>query len=79
MVMSGGIFVPAMALEAMAARRGGAAAPPPHPAAAGEHLDAVRRSAAEDGHHRDGQPPRSLAALGITPRQTDVLALLLRG
>ncbi len=75
MVMSGGIFVPAMALEAMAAHRSGAPAPP-HPEAAVEHLDLVRRSAAEGGH---AGPPKTLAALGITPRQTDVLALLLRG
>jgi DNA-binding NarL/FixJ family response regulator len=74
MVMSGGIFVPTMALEAMAARRDAPGAP--HPETAGEHLDLVRQTAAAGAY---AQPPKTLAAIGITPRQTDVLALLLRG
>ena len=69
MVMSGGIYVPTMALEAMAARRGGAS-----PATG---VGVVREPSAAGGDA--GPPAPSLAALGITPRQTDVLALLLRG
>ena len=74
MVMSGGIFVPTMALDAMAARRDPSAAA--HPDAAGPHLDAVRDAAAAGPYQ---QPQQTLAAIGLTPRQTDVLALLLRG
>ena len=73
MVMSGGIYVPTMALDAMAARRGGAGrAAPAAPAGV------LREPAAAAGDDA-GPPAPSLAALGITPRQTDVLALLLRG
>jgi DNA-binding NarL/FixJ family response regulator len=69
MVMSGGIYVPPMALRSQAA-------PPP----ARPHdlfrsgNGALPSSAAESSSTRS-----SAAALGLTPRQTDVLELLLQG
>ena len=75
MVMSGGIFVPTMALDALAARRGAAAADA-DAEAAGVPLDMTHDTAAARGLR---PPAPTLAALGITPRQTDVLALLLQG
>ena len=67
MVMSGGIYVPPMNI--------------------GEGRPSAPAQAALDGplnlaHHREAarhQAHGSLASLGLTPRQTDVLALLLKG
>jgi DNA-binding NarL/FixJ family response regulator len=71
MVMSGGIYVPPMSIgsghESAFGSDGGSAA--------NRHLDVVNREAEQS----DFQAPPSLASLGLTPRQTDVLALLLQG
>jgi DNA-binding NarL/FixJ family response regulator len=72
MVMSGGIFVPSMALgsitpESIEQRRND-----PDAQAA---VSGVGVAAAGSGH----QTQTPLARLGLTPRQTDVLALLLKG
>jgi DNA-binding NarL/FixJ family response regulator len=67
MVMSGGIYVPPMDMRSS----------DPAPAEADTEpgvLQVVGRSADID---HDGPPP--LSSLGLTPRQTDVLALLLQG
>ncbi len=71
-VMSGGIYVPPMTL------RSPDDAPAPAPAAAGSVPQALNlvREQAEAG---EVQKPPPLASLGLTPRQTDVLALLLQG
>jgi DNA-binding NarL/FixJ family response regulator len=70
MVMSGGIYVPPMTMRSEAAtpeRRGGDTVP--------GGLRVVREGAEES----DFQEYPPLASLGLTPRQTDVLALLLQG
>lgn len=69
MVMSGGIYVPAMSM--------GSTDPLPMPtdAAGRSNLGNVRRSAVES----DFQTTQSLESLGLTPRQRDVLSLLLKG
>ncbi|HSV69725.1 MAG TPA: response regulator transcription factor [Methylibium sp.] len=72
LVMSGGIYVPPMTL-------GVDAAPPPAPADADTtpgYLRVVGKEAAQDKFQTTAP---SLASLGLTPRQTDVLALLLQG
>jgi DNA-binding NarL/FixJ family response regulator len=66
MVMSGGIYVPPMNI--------GAENGFTHADTASD-LDVVSREAADSEFQK--QP--SLASLGLTPRQTDVLALLLQG
>ncbi|MCD2496513.1 hypothetical protein LRN48_14375, partial [Staphylococcus aureus] len=63
-VMSGGVYVPPMTM--------GFDVPPPEPAPVQPALQAVSAHAARS----DYQTPPSLATLGLTPRQTDVLALL---
>ncbi len=68
MVMSGGIYVPQMNI-------GSERTPPRDGDARRSPLGAIG-SAASDGAFQT-QP--SLASLGLTPRQTDVLALLLQG
>jgi DNA-binding NarL/FixJ family response regulator len=70
MVMSGGIYVPTMAMGSERTERvpGGDTVP---------SVLRVVRERAEDSGFQTGPPP--LAALGLTPRQTDVLALLLKG
>jgi DNA-binding NarL/FixJ family response regulator len=69
MVMSGGIYVPPMTLRSEpAARPGGDTVP--------SVLRVVRESAQDSGFQSNPMP---LAELGLTPRQTDVLALLLKG
>jgi DNA-binding NarL/FixJ family response regulator len=72
-VMSGGIYVPTMTMSSEAAltgrRRTDAAPTSPGP------LHVVNQEASGGGFQK--QP--SLASLGLTPRQTDVLALLLKG
>lgn len=69
MVMSGGIYVPPMTIgvepPVTGRRRTDASSP----------LNLVNREATDSGFQK--QP--SLASLGLTPRQTDVLALLLKG
>jgi DNA-binding NarL/FixJ family response regulator len=69
MVMSGGIYVPPMALRSQ-----GSSSPPPQ--SYGSHSAAVpsASTAADVPLTRS-----SAAALGLTPRQTDVLELLLQG
>jgi DNA-binding NarL/FixJ family response regulator len=68
MVMSGGIYVPPMSIgnepQVTGRRR-----------TDGGPLNVVNREASDSSFQR--QP--SLASLGLTPRQTDVLALLLKG
>ncbi len=68
-VMSGGIYVPTMA---MGARR---PAPGAGAGAAGEMLSQVQTHARPEPL----QTQRPLDAVGLTPRQTEVLALLLQG
>lgn len=71
LVMSGGIYVPPMSMDAGGGTTNTAAASRPAPLGAptiGQH--------ARQG---DFQKPPTLAGLGLTPRQTDVLALLLQG
>jgi DNA-binding NarL/FixJ family response regulator len=70
LVMSGGIYVPPMSMDS----GGGTTNTGPHsrPAPLGATV----------GHHASQgsfQKPTTLAGLGLTPRQTDVLALLLQG
>lgn len=70
-VMSGGVYVPPMSMSADTA-------PPPgvsSPGATGGYLRTVHSQATRG----DFQTTPSLASLGLTPRQTDVLALLLQG
>jgi DNA-binding NarL/FixJ family response regulator len=70
MVMSGGIYVPPMSIgtepPAQGRRRSDANA---------NQLNVVNQEATDSGF----QTQPSLASLGLTPRQTDVLALLLKG
>ncbi|MDH5540255.1 MAG: response regulator transcription factor [Rhizobacter sp.] len=66
MVMSGGIYVPTMAMGPAAEPGGGATA---------GMLPAVR----DDQRPGAVQKQPALASIGLTPRQTDVLALLLQG
>lgn len=66
MVMSGGIYVPPMALRSFD--------PPP---LEGDTVPSVLRVVRENADQPAGPPP--LESLGLTPRQTDVLALLLQG
>ena len=73
-VMSGGIYVPTMSMSSEATvtgRRSTDAAPPTSPGP----LHVVNKEASGGSFQK--QP--SLASLGLTPRQTDVLALLLKG
>lgn len=69
MVMSGGIYVPPMSMTPDSAASAYTPAPTPDP------LQVVSRQAALS----EFQTQPSLASLGLTPRQTDVLALLLQG
>lgn len=70
MVMSGGIYVPPMSIGSE---------PPPverrRPDTTANPLNLVNQEATDSGF----QTQPSLASLGLTPRQTDVLALLLKG
>lgn len=72
LVMSGGIYVPPMAMGIEGAAAAEAAA---H---AREQADALR-TVGRESLRADYQSTPSLATLGLTPRQTDVLALLLQG
>jgi DNA-binding NarL/FixJ family response regulator len=70
MVMSGGIYIPPMTLgsEPEPLKRAGDTVP---------SVLRVVRERAQDGTYPP--PPLPLADIGLTPRQTDVLALLLKG
>ncbi|MEP7057439.1 MAG: response regulator transcription factor [Caldimonas sp.] len=68
MVMSGGIYVPPMSLRSSTSVAN-------FPAAGGAGWGA----SAEGGDGAEAKPRAPLASLGLTPRQTDVLALLLQG
>ncbi len=74
MVMSGGIYVPPMEMRTFDA--------PSPPAAAGnadaDTVPGVLRVVREHAVHPEPEG-RELASLGLTPRQTDVLMLLLQG
>ena len=73
MVMSGGIYVPSMTMGTGPSDRAESRAD-------GDTVPSVLRvlrERAEDSGFQTGPPP--LASLGLTPRQTDVLALLLKG
>jgi DNA-binding NarL/FixJ family response regulator len=70
MVMSGGIYVPPMSIGSDASQAGRRSTD----ASAGQ-LNVVHKEASDSGF----QTQPSLASLGLTPRQTDVLALLLKG
>jgi len=67
MVMSGGIYVPPMTM--------GAEQPGERYGQEREALGAVRQGATESGF----QTAPAIESLGLTPRQTDVLSLLLKG
>jgi DNA-binding NarL/FixJ family response regulator len=69
LVMSGGIYVPPMTMGS------GTAPSAQEPDTTPGYLRVVRREAGAS----DFQKPQALASLGLTPRQTDVLALLLQG
>lgn len=66
-VMSGGVYVPPMSMGSDFA-----AQPAPEPAP-------PLRSVSSQAHQGGFQTTPHLASLGLTPRQTDVLALLLQG
>jgi DNA-binding NarL/FixJ family response regulator len=69
LVMSGGIYVPPMSLGAETGMA-------PEPAPAGNsRLNQIQQAASTPGFQTTG----SLDGLSLTPRQTDVLALLLQG
>ncbi len=67
MVMNGGIFVPLMGLTGPI--------DPADPAGGPNALDTLRQNAEHGGY----QAQLRLEDIGLTPRQTDVLALLLQG
>jgi DNA-binding NarL/FixJ family response regulator len=69
MVMSGGLYVPPMMLGL------DVNAPPP----GGDTVPSVMRPAGEPVQAEPHQTVPSLASIGLTPRQTEVLALLLQG
>jgi DNA-binding NarL/FixJ family response regulator len=70
MVMSGGIYVPTMAM--------GGGAPDEKPE--GDTVPSVLRVVRESSTTESAQTvPPDMSSLGLTPRQTDVLALLLQG
>ena len=71
MVMSGGIYVPPMTMGSE--RR----AEPPMPE--GDTVPGVLRVVRENAQGSPFQTQAPLASFGLTPRQTDVLALLLQG
>ncbi len=67
LVMSGGIYIPPLTLGSESAAPRAAAEPVPNA------LRVVREQAQDD------KPAKPFAAIGLTPRQTDVLGLLLKG
>ena len=68
MVMSGGIYVPPMEMRSFET----------DPAPENDTVPSVLRVVRENAAHVQPEPV-PLASLGLTPRQTDVLALLLQG
>ena len=70
LVMSGGIYVPPMTM-------GSERSLPEKPQ--GDTVPGVLRVVRENAEGSGYQTPVPLASLGLTPRQTDVLALLLQG
>jgi DNA-binding NarL/FixJ family response regulator len=68
-VMSGGIYVPPMTMGSESSPAG------PEGDTVPSVLRVVREQTQEDPHAR----PLDLATLGLTPRQSDVMALLLQG
>jgi DNA-binding NarL/FixJ family response regulator len=70
MVMSGGIYVPPMTM-------GSERSAPERPE--GDTVPSVLRVVRENAEGSGFQTQAPLASLGLTPRQTDVLALLLQG
>jgi DNA-binding NarL/FixJ family response regulator len=69
LVMSGGIYVPPMTLRSESTM----------PRPPGDTVPSVLRVVRENAEAGDFQEPPPLESLGLTPRQTDVLALLLQG
>ena len=69
MVMSGGIYVPPMTMGSE----------PPAPKPEGDTVPSVLRVLREQSQDSGFQQQSPLATLGLTPRQTEVLALLLKG
>lgn len=69
MVMSGGIYVPPMTLGSE----------PRSPLPEGDTIPSVLRVQGDHAPDSGFQTAPSLAALGLTPRQTEVLGLLLKG
>ncbi|HKW82878.1 MAG TPA: response regulator transcription factor [Burkholderiaceae bacterium] len=69
MVMSGGIYVPPMTMGSE----------PPAPKPDGDTVPSVLRVLREQSEDSGFQQQSPLATLGLTPRQTEVLALLLKG
>jgi DNA-binding NarL/FixJ family response regulator len=70
MVMSGGIYVPPMTMGET---------PVPDRRESGDTVPSVLRVVREQAEGSGYQTAVPLASLGLTPRQTDVLALLLQG
>ncbi|MFN0186407.1 MAG: response regulator [Aquabacterium sp.] len=69
MVMSGGVYIPPMMLGLMNA-----------PAPEGDTVPSVMQTVGEHAQPTLSQlQPRTLEEMGLTPRQTEVLALLLKG
>lgn len=77
LVMSGGIYVPpmTMGLDGGSSRSNGFAPPIPDADTTPGYLRVVNTQATQSSY----QTTPTLATLGLTPRQTDVLALLLQG
>lgn len=75
MVMSGGIYVPPMNIGNDAHPHAGGRRRTDKPLTSPGPLNVVNQEAHDAGFQR----PPSLSSLGLTPRQTDVLALLLKG
>src|ERR1043165_7596369 len=69
MVMSGGIYVPPMTMGSE----------PPAPKPEGDTVPGVLRVLRDQALDSGFQQQSPLATLGLTPRQTEVLALLLKG
>lgn len=69
MVMSGGIYIPPMTMTSEK----------PEPRLEGDTVPSVLRVVREEAEDSGFQNQMPLDTLGLTPRQTDVLALLLKG
>jgi DNA-binding NarL/FixJ family response regulator len=73
LVMSGGIYVPTMTMG------GAEAVPPKPPAPPSDTLPGALRVVRQSASQERFQSHASIDSLGLTPRQTEVLALLLKG